>query len=135
MPDLSMLTGGMMPGPASVPKPAAPTAKPAPAAPVEGASENWLMQVATGLSAIANAVSGGTGGAIQIGQIGHASDPKLPKWDENEQSIHLWVTNATALKDLHRTSDKHSITYASIKLHQWIHSLYPEREEDQPKTY
>ena len=135
MPDLSMLTGGMMPGPASAPKPAVPTAKPAPAAPVEGASENLLMQVATGLSAIANAVSGGAGGAIQVGQIGHASDPKFPEWDGNEHSIHLWVTNATALKDVHHTSDKHAITYARIKLHRWIHSLYPEREEDQPKTW
>ena len=72
--------------------------------------------MASGLSAIANAVSGGDGGAIQVGQIGAATDTQFPEWDGREYSLQMWIANATAMKDVHHTSDKHAITYARIKL-------------------
>ena len=114
---------------------APPQARPSAPAPVLGANEALLMQVASGLSAIANAVSGGAGRAIQVGQIGAATDPKFPEWDGKEYSLQMWIANATAMKDVHHTSDKHAITYARIKLQKWIQNIYPENEAEQPKTW
>ena len=97
--------------------------------------EALLMKVATGLSAIANAVSGGAGDSIHIGQLGSSADPKYPDWDGSEFSIHAWVASATELKQIKGTSDRHAITYARIKLHQWLQNLYPTNPADQPKTW
>ena len=109
--DFGPMGGGLPPLPPMSPQPRSttpnPTAgsgpqgprgapRPAPTPPVEGASESLLMQVASGLSAIANAVSGGSGGAIHVGQIGQASDPKFPEWDGSKHTIHIWIANASA---------------------------------------